>query len=528
MSAIPEISAVAVRGELLARREIALLDLREEALFAQGHPLFAAQLSIGRLETEVLDRIPRKDTCIVLYDDGDGLVTRGAEAFRSLGYSDVRALAGGLEGWRSEGFELFQDVNSYCKAFGELVEHHRGTPSLPAETVLGLLESGSDVIVLDARPFEEFNVMSIPTATNVPGGELVLRAQDLAPNPKTLIIVNCAGRTRSLIGAQSLINAGVLNPVAALRNGTIGWLLAGQSLEQGQTRSPAATSAADRAGAEARAREVADRAGARHVDGAALEALAADEPRTLYRFDVRPAAEYEAGHIPGFRHAPGGQLVQETDVFAPVRGARIVLYDDIAVRADMTASWLSQMGWETCVLDPAKPRETELGPWAPRRPAPPPTPQVTPAQLAAQMAEQTVSVVDFAGSRAHGRAHIPGAWFALRSRLADGLGSLSLDRSLVLTSDDGFAAAYAFAEVEALCGGAASIAVLRGGTAAWGAAGLPVESGFFRTAHDPLDRYRRPYEGVDNGDEAMQAYLDWEFGLVEQLRRDGTHGFFVI
>ena len=27
---------------------------------------------------------------------------------------------------------------------------------------------------------------------------------------------------------------------------------------------------------------------------------------------------------------------------------------------------------------------------------------------------------------------------------------------------------------------------------------------------------------------AMQAYLDWEFGLVEQLRRDGTHHFQVI
>ena len=40
--------------------------------------------------------------------------------------------------------------------------------------------------------------------------------------------------------------------------------------------------------------------------------------------------------------------------------------------------------------------------------------------------------------------------------------------------------------------------------------------------------YRRPYEGTDVGTHAMQAYLDWEYGLVEQLRRDATHGFFVI
>jgi len=26
----------------------------------------------------------------------------------------------------------------------------------------------------------------------------------------------------------------------------------------------------------------------------------------------------------------------------------------------------------------------------------------------------------------------------------------------------------------------------------------------------------------------MQAYLDWEYGLVAQLDRDGTHGFRVL
>jgi len=45
---------------------------------------------------------------------------------------------------------------------------------------------------------------------------------------------------------------------------------------------------------------------------------------------------------------------------------------------------------------------------------------------------------------------------------------------------------------------------------------------------DPSHRYRRPYEGTDVKESAMQAYLDWEYGLVEQLRRDATHGFFVI
>ena len=99
---------------------------------------------------------------------------------------------------------------------------------------------------------------------------------------------------------------------------------------------------------------------------------------------------------------------------APVRGARILLTDNMGVRADMTASWLAQMGWEAYVLESGYDRALEVGP-----------PEVLPKP-------------------------------------------------------------------------------------------------------DPSHRYRRPYEGTNVSADAMQAYLDWEYGLVEQLRRDATHGFFVI
>ena len=60
------------------------------------------------------------------------------------------------------------------------------------------------------------------------------------------------------------------------------------------------------------------------------------------------------------------------------------------------------------------------------------------------------------------------------------------------------------------------------------AAGHALEQGPTHLASPPLDRYKRPYEGTDNAREAMQGYLDWEFGLVGQLGRDGTHHFTVI
>src|SRR5665647_1455025 len=326
---IPAITPSQVRCALLLREEIALLDLRHEAAFATGHPLFAANMAADRIALEAATRLPAKDVLIVVYDAGEGLVRQAADRLAALGYTDVRQLDGGLQAWRAAGYELFQDVNSYAKAFGELVVSRRHTPSLSADEVAALIAGKANVAILDVRRFDEYATVNIPGSVSVPGAELVLRAGRVAPDPETTIIVNCAGRTRSIIGAQSLINAGVVNKVLALRNGTIGWTLAKQELEHG----------ADRRceiglfeGASAKAREVAYRAGVRHLGPDEATALERQTRRTLYRFDVRSAEEYAAGHIAGFRHYPGGQLVQEIDMAAPVRGARILLSDNKGIR----------------------------------------------------------------------------------------------------------------------------------------------------------------------------------------------------
>ncbi|CRM16100.1 molybdopterin biosynthesis protein MoeB [Pseudomonas sp. 58 R 12] len=260
MTTVSTRSFAQIRQALLDRQEVALVDVREEAPFAESHPLFAANIPLSKLELEVYSRIPRRDTQVTVYDNGEGLAARAAERLIALGYSQVSLLEGGLQGWRKAGGELFIDVNVPSKAFGELVESERHTPSLAAEEVQALLDSQADVVVLDARRFDEYQTMSIPTGISVPGAELVLRARELAPDPTTRIIVNCAGRTRSIIGTQSLINAGVANPVSALRNGTIGWTLAGQKLAHGQSRRFAPTSEEHRQIAAVDARRVADKA----------------------------------------------------------------------------------------------------------------------------------------------------------------------------------------------------------------------------------------------------------------------------
>jgi rhodanese-related sulfurtransferase len=341
--------------------------------------------------------------------------------------------------------------------------------------------------------------------------------------------VNCAGRTRSIIGTQSLINAGIPNEVNALRNGTIGWTLAGQELDKGQSRRFKEVSENTASEASARARSVADRANVKRTTLAEIAKWQSQAERTTYFFDTRTPEEYEAGHLPGFRSVPGGQLVQETEMVAPVRGARIVLADpSSSVRANMPASWLAQMAWDVYVVDGLKTSDlSETG----VRKAPLPTlPQVQFVDAATVSnwlkTDSNTIAVDFSTHANYVKAHIPGSWYALRSQLADAIKKLPQVDRYVLTSTPTQLSIFVAQEFQSLT--QSEVLVLEGGNTAWADGGFELEKGASRLASPPLDRYKRPYEGTSVDPAAMQAYLDWEFGLVAQLGKDGTHHFWVL
>src|SRR5438477_7336769 len=336
-----------VRAMLKDGGEIALLDVREEGVFSEeGHPFFANSLPLSRLELLVRDLAPRKLTRIVVYDGGDeNLADRAAAKLTRMGYRDVAVMAGGARGWVAAGYELFTGVNVPSKAFGELVEHRCETPHIAAAELKRRLDAGEEVLIVDSRPIGEFRNMSIPGAFDCPGAELVYRVPDQLRSTDSLVVVNCAGRTRSIIGAQSLRNAGLANPVMALENGTMGWELAGLELARGRDEALPPPSPAGLVRARALADQVALKFGIVRIDDAMLARFEAEaDERTLYVFDVRSPEEYIAGHLAGSRSAPGGQLVQATDAYMATRNARIVLTDDDGVRAVMTGSWLVQMG----------------------------------------------------------------------------------------------------------------------------------------------------------------------------------------
>jgi rhodanese-related sulfurtransferase len=503
--------------------ELALVDVREELIFSQRHLLWARSIPLSRLELNFTRLVPRRSTRIVLCADDDGLAERAEKILGTGGYGDIARLQGGVNAWADAGYELFSGVNVPSKAFGEYIEHACATPSISADELHAMMRCGADVVVLDSRPLDEFRRVSIPTATNVPGAELVLRVHDLAPSAATTVVVNCAGRTRSIIGAQSLINAGISNKVLALRNGTMGWSLAGFTCESGKDKRARAPSAQGFAAAKAAAGRVAQRFGVERIDRSMLERWRSEaNERTLYVFDVRDPADYAAGHVDGAISAPGGQLVQATDQYVGTLGSRVVLVDDAEVRAVMTASWLKQMGMREVVVLAERGTET-------RPPAFPPlgTPAtaekaIDPTALATLLERGGATVIDLAPSPQYRKGHIPSAWFAIRSRLGEALAKISVSGALVLTSEDGVLAGLAVADATALT--THDVRYLAGGTAAWQSARRPM-SQELRMADDASDVWLKPYERAGDTRGAMSEYLSWEIDLIERIARDRTCHF---
>ncbi len=532
--AAPSISAATLTEWLLDGQELALLDAREQGVYFDSHLFHAACVPLSQLELQLATLVPRRDTRVVWCDGGsDDLAARAAARATDLGWSNCTVLDGGTPAWEAAGGELYAGVNVPSKAFGEFVEHTYDTPRIPAAELKALLDREENMVVLDSRPIEEFRNMSIPTGTDCPGAELVHRVKEMAPDPETLVVVNCAGRTRSIIGAQSLINAGLENRVVALENGTMGWELAGYQVERGRDIHAPDPSDASRQWSLDAAAAVAERFGVTEVDADQIQAWQAETDRTTYVLDVRTPGEFNDGHLPGSRSAPGGQLVQATDEYVATRNARIVLVDDNGVRATMTASWLRQLGWASTYTLAGGLSDLALATDPPPRASVGQAPTIKVSALAERLAgespdEPSVVVIDLGTSlKYRKKGHIPGSWWGVRSRLDQARAAIGDASTVVLTSTDGQLAKLAVVDAAAQWPDAEVLA-LAGGNKAWRHAGHEMEPGFTRPTTKANDVWYKPYDhddGAEVAEQHMKDYLTWEIALVEQLERDPTVSF---
>jgi rhodanese-related sulfurtransferase len=512
--------------------ELALLDMREEGEFGVAHMLYAIPLPYSTLEMRLGVLVPRRTTRTVLIDAGDDVGTRAAARMAALGYTDVAVLGGGMKAWEASGYEVFMGVNVLCKAFGEVVEHAAHTPSISPEELNAMQNSGEKVVILDGRTPAEFNRMSIPGGVNVPNAELVYRIHDFVPKRETTVVVNCAGRTRSIIGAQTLINALIPNKVVALRGGTKGWRLAGFELDHGSDRSYGSLSDTARNKAMAYGDAMKAHWGVKTIDRLKLENWRAEEDRTTYFLDVRSQDEYEAGHMPGSTFAPGGQLVQATDQWCGTKGARIVLLDDETnVRAVTTAHWLVQMGWNANVLDGGIGTDgTEIG--MPKAPTlgldQLVLEEMDCAAVAAGLAAGTLALAETDVSAEYLESRLPGATWGVSPRAQTLLDTMSDAPKIVLYSMHETRARLIAFDLQAMTD--KPIAILSGGRERWGQEGRPIEptpKNALKT-EDRIDFLFWVHDRDLGNDQAARDYLSWEEQLPVQIEADGDATYNII
>ena len=495
--------------------EFALLDLREAGQFGESHMLFATPCPYSRIELAIGSLVPRRSAPVVLTDDGSsGIAERAVKRLQALGYTDVAVVTGGSKSWAEAGYVLFAGVNVPSKTFGEMVERVYHTPRITARELMAMKERGEDHIIIDGRPVNEHHKMTIPGSICCPNAELPLRLPAMVGSPKTKIIVNCAGRTRSIIGAQTLINFGITNPVYALENGTQGWFLAGFQLEYGSTRTyPERIDKAVLPALQAAARKLGARFAVGTVAAQDAHAWLNDGKRSTYLIDVRTPEEFRAGAITGSVHAPGGQLVQATDQWVGVRNARIVLIDGGEnVRAPVVASWLKQLGCNAFVLEGGV--KSGLKGIPAMRPSLPVLPTISAADLKQALDAGAAAAFDLGSSMNFRKAHIPGSRWSIRPRLAAAARGVNGTIVLVAEGDD----IARLAAIDLSEAGIREVRLLAGGLAAWIGAGYATEASP-GIPPDPecIDYLFFVHDRHAGNREAMAQYLAWETGLMAKL-----------
>ena len=508
--------------------ELALLDVREHGQYGENHLFFAVPLPYSTLELDAPRLVPNPRTRIALYGDADSIaaVQASARVLARLGYGDVHILQGGIEAWQQAGYATFAGVNLPSKTFGELAEHVYHTPHVSANELHAMLQDKSrKVVVLDGRPVSEYKKMNIPTAICCPNGELALRVGELVPDADTTIVINCAGRTRSIIGAQTLINLGIPNKVYALENGTQGWFLADYQLEHKSDRLyPQDIDAASLPALRERSAELAKKFSLESVGGEQVLAWLREDRGNVFVCDVRTAEEHRHDKLPALvQHTPGGQLIQATDQYIGVRKARIVLYDADGIRAPAVASWLKQLGWKVYLLPKLGPLADAPQPHV-HRPALKHTQPLQAGALPNFLAGHPQALVlDARPSQEFRKERLARSTWVVRPTLLERAAGRA-GQAIVLLGHDARKLELLAQDLEEAGHQDIHMAIMDG--AAIKACGLPLASGAEALPDSAcIDFLFFVHDRHDGNKAAARQYLEWETGLVPRLDEQERNTF---
>jgi rhodanese-related sulfurtransferase len=220
----------------------AVFDVRERGEFNNGQIPNSTSLPRSQIECRIAELVPNRTVGIVVYDDDGERAALAAHTLAEYGYRSVSVLEGGLNEWRKQGRPTASGVQCAEQSLRGKVQHERRIPEITPEE-LQRLGGRADLLILDMRTPKNTRASVFPAASTFPAATWFWAAG--CGKPGRTVVVNCAGRTRSISARRRFRRLG-LNNVRALRNGTMGWVLAGFDLESKPSRKSPVASAASR------------------------------------------------------------------------------------------------------------------------------------------------------------------------------------------------------------------------------------------------------------------------------------------
>jgi rhodanese-related sulfurtransferase len=337
------LSAARLEEMLSDGDELAVIDVREAASYQHGHLLSSASVPLSRIDARAPLLLPSRKVRVVLVDDDDGSARRAASLLALQGYSQLHVLAGGVHAWRAAGHELFSGGSVVALAFAAFVERHCATPSIEFDQYREMRRQGRDVLLVDASHILASAPSGLAGSVACPAAELLLRVPALLRSPSTVVVITSVHEALSILGAQSLRDAGLPNPVFSLKGDPRRCALEHQ-VDMGAVRPAPEPGGGNLLRARRLAHNLAERYGVTIVDGKRPVIPKTDPDGTDYLIDVRQPHQFASGHRRGSINLPGDLLVNQLEQHLPVRQARVLLVDHHEVQAIVTAHWLRQMG----------------------------------------------------------------------------------------------------------------------------------------------------------------------------------------
>jgi len=317
------------------KNNVAFLDVRTRKAYVQEFAFGAVNCPLDRFSLMIADLVPDRSTLIIMIGANKKAISNTNLILLKKKYSNVHYIKGDYQAWKKAKLPMWAGEFTLSKAFGEWIEATGKVNNIfPNKLNRMHQQPDSQLLQIDARPKIEYEKFTLPYSKHCSGGELPAYLQKTSS--KKTIIVHCAGRTRSIIAYQTLLDFNISQKKYVLNGGTQNWVLNG--LERAyQQKSDIQKHKVNITQDKTLAKTI--------IQKFKLPSVARIKNIKGVHGFVIQSEIINNQKIPYWKNVNATTLVQNTDKFIASTSTPIYIYSDIPTSAVFSVLWLTRMGY---------------------------------------------------------------------------------------------------------------------------------------------------------------------------------------